>query len=489
MNRIVKNTIIVLLVALGFLGSVRATTSQTMTIQLPWYLKVSPAVVNTGVPQCWATFTVSVTGSTDLNIRIIFTWLSPVSSGNLYYDETLSTVGRKAPFQFDVVVEGFPGLTTTYNLEVSAHVDSANNVNWFDYSLGGLNQKATVTIITPSQYPPGGYCAHYTYTLATTHATMTYTTIDMRSPTTTYTQTWTYGTTTYGWWDWWWNWQWWTQWWPWQGEFDFSLAATPDLQSMKAGQSVSFTVAVELVSGIAQPVTLSLTGLPGEMSNSFSMQSADPRFTSALQVSSQASLSPGTYTLTIVGNGGGKTHSTSVNLIIARNMQPSSLSLSVNPSVLQVGESVALGGALDPGSATTLEIVYARPDGFELTKHVITSNAGAFSDAFKPDTPGPWSVKARWPGDANHYACESQLASFSVTGVPEKPPQPFWEQIPPVVVLAAILAVIIVGVVLLRHRTTEKKTQPAATAIFCVKCGKAIPEGSGYCTNCGEKLR
>lgn len=194
MNRILKHTIMVLLVALCFFGSVRAATSQTMTIQLPWYLKVSPTVVNTGIPQCWATFTVSVTGSTDLNIRMIFTWLS-LSSGNLHYDETLSTVGRKAPFQFDVVVEGVPALANdsgdwakkaTYNLEVSAHVDSTNNRNWFDYSLEDLNQKATVTIITPSQYPAGGYCALYTYTLATTHATMTYTTIDTTPRTTTY---------------------------------------------------------------------------------------------------------------------------------------------------------------------------------------------------------------------------------------------------------------------------------------------------------------
>ena len=258
---------------------------------------------------------------------------------------------------------------------------------------------------------------------------------------------------------------------------------------MKAGQTVSFTVAVELVSGMAQPVTLSLTGLPGGASQSFSMQSADPTFTSALQISSQESASPGTYALTIVGSGGGKTHSTTVSLKIAENMQPSSLSLSVSPSALEVGESVALGGALAPGSATTVEIVYTRPDGLELTKHVTTTDTGAFSDAFRPDTPGPWSVKARWPGDANHYASESQSASFSVTGA-EKPPQPFWEQIPPIVVLGAILAIImVVGVVLLRHRTAGKKTQPVAIARLCAKCGKTIPEGSEYCTNCGERLQ
>lgn len=257
-----KSTLIVLLVALSFFGSVRVTTSQ---VPLPWYLQVSPDAVSTRVPQCWATFTVSVTGSTDSNIRLIFNWLSPVSSSNLHYDETFSTVGHKAPFKFDVVVEGFPGLATAYTLEVSAHADITDNRNWFDYSLRGLNQKVTVTVYTSSQYPPGS-CGHYT--LATTHATTTYTTIDMRSPTTAYTQT----------------------------------------------------------------------------------------------------------------------------------------------------------------------------------------------------------------------------SSFSVTGAAEKPPQPFWEQIPPIVLLAAILAPVVVVGVHLRHRTTEKRTQPATTARFCTKCGNAIPEGSGFCTSCGEKL-
>jgi hypothetical protein len=192
-SRILKHTIMVLLVTLRFFGSVRATMSQIMPLQVPWSLKVSPAVVNTGIPQCWATFTVSVTGSTDLDIRMIFRWFS-LSSGNLHYDETLSTVGRKAPFQFDVVVEGIPALANdsgdwmkkaTYDLEVSAHVDSPNNSNWLDYSLQDLNQKATITIITPSQYPSGGYCALYTYTLANANATMTHTTIDVPPHTTT----------------------------------------------------------------------------------------------------------------------------------------------------------------------------------------------------------------------------------------------------------------------------------------------------------------
>jgi len=297
------------------------------------------------------------------------------------------------------------------------------------------------------------------------------------------------------WWDWWqwWRWNWWVSWWPWTTqEFDFYLAATPASQYMKAGESASFTTDVRLVSGIAQPVTLSLSGLPGGMSYSFSVPSANPRFTSTLQISSQSSVSPGTYPVTIVGTGGGKTHSVSVSLVVAENKQSSSLSLSASSSSLKVGESVALGGALSPGLATTVELVYTRPDGFELVKHVTTSSAGAFSDTINPDLPGSWSVKARWPGDADHYASESQIQSFTVEPLPEQPPS-FWDQIvrilPTVIIAAIILALVFLTAVLVRRRSTRKmKGSTTISVRLCSKCRTTIPEGSEYCPNCGEKL-
>jgi len=283
-------------------------------------------------------------------------------------------------------------------------------------------------------------------------------------------------------------------WWPWTtgGEFDFALNATPTSQSVKAGQTASFTINVRLVSGVAQPVTLSLSGLPAGASYSFSLQSADPTFTSALQVASQTSLSPGTYPLTVIGTGGGKTHSTIVNLVVAENKQSSSLSLSVSPPSLEVGESVALGGVLSPGLATTVELVYTRPDGFELVKHVTTSDAGVFSDAFRPDVLGPWSAKARWPGDADHYAGESQTQSFSVEPLPEQPPS-LWDQIvrilPTVGLIAVVVIIAALAVILVRRRSSHRaQAATAVSAKFCRKCGTKIPEGSAYCQNCGERF-
>jgi hypothetical protein len=475
-------------------------------VALPWYLWVNgvqaplPTELKVPLPPCWATFTVEVTGTTDYNIVIIPLW-QKTSSGNLYYDETYTTVGHTAPFNFTVVVEGYPStILGPFPLDVTAHADDPYNPkgNWFDYSNGAFNQKQTITIITPSSYPPGVSCEHYT-------------TSTTRPPTCPDGQLWNgaqcvcpSGTQwngqqcatppPYNWWDchYWWRgqWSWWCDWrWPWitQEPFDFTLNATPDQQTVKAGQSVTFTVAVTLVSGTSQLVTLSLPNPPTGVSYSFSLASGNPDFTSALKVSIDTTVAVGTQVLTITATGGGKTHSTTVNLDVASNKAESSLSISINPAALKVGESVSVGGALTPSLTTSIELVYTRPDGFEMTKHVTVS--GAFSDTFKPDMPGLWFVKARWPGDADHYGSESQPAPYTVEAAPPTPPS-FWDIIGGPGTLIAVIAVIIAVVALAKRRSKGKvpaQTKPLGK--FCMKCGTTIPVGSGFCPQCGEKTQ
>jgi len=472
---------IFLVVILCALTSPVQVQAQTLPQHPPWWITADPQVIYIGPPQCTASFTIYVTD--DYKTQPITVFIerdprNPWAPTGFLFDGGVEVPSKIPDWQSTVTAlfaspwETPPG---RYTLKIYAYPPGTqwgDSYTTVDYIIEDTGVKA---------------CSQdHVTTVRTTMATTQYT---------TYWTYMTYRTSTHDWWDWWqwWRWDWWVGWWPWTTEeFDFSLEATPDSQSMKAGQSASFTTDAKLVSGTAQPVTLTLSGLPAGASYSFSLPSADPSFTSALQIMSQTSLSPGTYPLTIVGTGGGKTHSTIVNLVVAENKQSSSLSLSVSPPSLKVGESVALGGALSPGLATTVELVYTRPDGFELVKHVTTSGAGVFSDAFKPDMPGPWSVKARWPGDADHYAGESQTQSFTVEPPPEQPPS-LWDQIarilPTVALVAVILAIVVLAVVLVRRRSARKpKGATGVSARFCTKCGTRIPEGSGYCPNCGEKF-
>jgi hypothetical protein len=450
---------------------------------------------------CAQTYTVYIEGTSGGNpIRVAFDW--ETYGIDLQYDLYYSETGAPAPFSFKVT------LSTSWawiehraeeghkdGLKIWAWAYKAGPANFFGRD--AFNDAAKV-IINYSVNPGVDYCST-TQTTATwmTH-TVTYQTVTWPN-TLTYTyRTFTHTYRTYTWdrWDWYhWggDWQWWRWWWlDTTGEpFDFALDATPETESVKAGQTNSFTVSVTLISGTPQPVRLDLSGLPQGLRYSFSFSSGYPAFSSGLTVSSDASVSPGTYTLTIVGEGGGKSHSTTVNLVVAKakEKEASSLSLSVNPASLQEGDTLSTGGALTPGLVSTIELVYVRPDGFEMTKHVTSLASGAFSDSYEPDMPGDWSVRARWPGDNDHFGCESDPVTFSVEAAPEQP-RPFWELIPPIVVFAVIIAAILVAVVLLvRRRSTKTKAKPVTAARFCTKCGASIPEGSLYCTNCGEKFR
>mgnify|MGYP001039313748 CR=1 FL=1 len=105
-----------------------------------------------------------------------------------------------------------------------------------------------------------------------------------------------------------------------QAKFDFSISARPSSQRVTRGGSATYVVVVTLLSGTAQPVTLSVTGLPSGASYSFSVnrRTPNPYFTSTLTVTTSARTSTGTYTLTIVATGGGVTHYTSVTLTVVR---------------------------------------------------------------------------------------------------------------------------------------------------------------------------
>jgi hypothetical protein len=486
MNRLVMMVILFVSAIWPVSVATGIPVTRPLTAPAPWWLRVDPVILTCGFPNCCLTFTVFVEGTSgNYPVHVA------LEGGNLHWDERFTSVGMPAPFQFTVTQDCAP-LACPYEVTVWAWDNVSPPIpNGEDLH----NHTVKVKFVSGGGEPPCKLCPKVTSTTYTTWSWTAYTPPTWR--TTAYT--WTHTTEPYDWWDWWqwWRWDGWVGWWPWTAEeFDFSLHAQPASQSMKTGESTSFMTDVRLVSGIAQPVTLSLSGLPGGMSYSFSLPSANPRFTSDLRVSSESSVSPGTYPITIVGNGGGKTHSIIVNLVVtgavAGNKQSSSLSLSVTPPSVKVGESVALGGALSPGLTTTIELVYTRPDGFELVKHVTTSSAGAFSDAIKPDIPGPWTVKARWPGDTDHYASESQTQSFTVEAPPEQPPS-LWDQIarilPTVALLAVLLVVAVLAVILLRRRSAHRlHGATAAKARFCTKCGTTIPEGSGYCPTCGEKI-
>jgi hypothetical protein len=137
-----------------------------------------------------------------------------------------------------------------------------------------------------------------------------------------------------------------------------------------------------------------------------------------------------------------------------------------------------------------IELVYTRPDGFEMIKHVTTSASGAFSDTFIPDLSGSWSVKARWSGDDDYFGCESQPVSLSVEAVPEK--TSLWEKILGAAsIIIIIIIIFVIAYLIFRRIRRPKGRKPIQTGSQlkqCIHCGATIPEESDYCPKCGKKI-
>jgi hypothetical protein len=453
------------------LGSVGTAQSQ---MHQPWWITVDPDTIHVGRPFCSASFTVRITvDPPDYKVGPITIFVERDPSIQFYitgflFDGTSNVPSKQPPYETTVTVLvgstcppgnyrlriwAYPAATTTYYADFQVYADVTLIVE---------DTGVTTCLVYTAQTP----VSFSTAQTPVSFSTSTTTTGDHRP------------------WDWWNWWQWW--YWDWLkwGTFDFALNATPTSQSIKAGESASYTVAVTLVSGRTQPVTLTLSQLPIGMSYSFGLSPGNPTFASGLRVSCDASLSPGTYPLTVIGTGGDKTHSAVVYLIVAKNMAESSISISATPSSVKEGEVLIAGGALSPAVATTVELVYSRPDGFEMVKHPATTSGGVFSDTFSPDTPGLWSVRARWPGDTNHYGCESRSESFSVE---EKPPS-FLAFLPTLGLIIIIALVIAAVALLVRRRIRRRSVKTQRRAGFCPKCKADISMEHDYCPQCGHKI-
>jgi len=84
-------------------------------------------------------------------------------------------------------------------------------------------------------------------------------------------------------------------------EPDFTIEASPDTQTVEAGQSTDYTVTLTSIAGFNSPCTLTVTGLPAGASASFAPNPVTPTNTSNMNVTTTGATPVGTYTLTITG--------------------------------------------------------------------------------------------------------------------------------------------------------------------------------------------
>lgn len=93
------------------------------------------------------------------------------------------------------------------------------------------------------------------------------------------------------------------------------------------------------------------------------------------------------------------------------------ISCSVSPSEVTEGSSVTVSGSISPAlSGKTVTLTYEKTDRTPplFTRTVTTGSDGSYSDVYKPDATGSWSVSASWEGDSTHDSSTSLKKSFTV---------------------------------------------------------------------------
>jgi hypothetical protein len=99
---------------------------------------------------------------------------------------------------------------------------------------------------------------------------------------------------------------------------DFAMASSPSALTVTAGSSGASTITTSISGGFNSAVSLSALGLPAGATASFNPTSiaAPGSGSSTLTISVGASTAAGTYSVVANGSGGGKSHSTTINLTV-----------------------------------------------------------------------------------------------------------------------------------------------------------------------------
>jgi uncharacterized membrane protein len=181
-----------------------------------------------------------------------------------------------------------PGTAASYTVNVSALNGFAGNVS---FSITGLPSGATPTF-TPASVVGSGSSTLSISTSSSTPAGSYPLTITGTSGTLTHTAQVTLVVA------------------------DFSISVSPASQTDRRGSKTSYDVTITALGPFSSSVSFTVTGVPKRTSTSFSPTSVTGSGTSTLTVSPNRNATPGTYSLTIKGSGGGITHSAVVSLTI-----------------------------------------------------------------------------------------------------------------------------------------------------------------------------
>lgn len=217
----------------------------------------------------------------------------------------------------------------------------------------------------------------------------------------------------------------------------YSIGASPSSTKIGAGSSATYAVTIARCPGFTSAVSLSVSGLPGGSTATFSPASTTGT-SASLVVTTSASTPSGSFTLTIRGTSGALSSTTTVGLSVdAANGGGKS------PFTI----SGAMSGLLAPGVARSMDLTFTNPNNQDLTvnslsvsitstsnptgcptsNYSVTQFTGSYSGLVVPHNgtaslSGLGIPQSQWPRLAmlntnqNQNACKGATVNLAYTG-------------------------------------------------------------------------
>jgi hypothetical protein len=146
--------------------------------------------------------------------------------------------------------------------------------------------------------------------------------------------------------------------------------------------------------------------------------------------------------------------SSPIQLVDAAPPTPTSISCSVLPSSVIMGNSTTVSGSITPiVPDISITLTYTKPDATTINRTATTGTDGTFTDTFVPDVIGSWSVNANWAGNENYFGSSSFDESFTV----EKAATAGF---PMVYLYLIVIIIIVIVAVIAAYSFMKRRTKP-----------------------------
>lgn len=142
---------------------------------------------------------------------------------------------------------------------------------------------------------------------------------------------------------------------------DFKLTVMPASQTVVGGQSTTYTVSTVVSSGSAQPIALSVSGLPTGVSGSFSPLTVSAGQTTTLTLTAAADAPAASGPFTITGTAASGTHTTTASVTVTPAPPADDFSIALGPSSrsVQAGSSTTFTVTTAVTSGSAVDIAFA----------------------------------------------------------------------------------------------------------------------------------